>query len=64
MLLADAVKRVVAAGENVAMHALIVDAANDGAKRIYEGFGLAPLADDPMRLFLPLGHAYLRGSKG
>ena len=64
MLLADAVKRVVAAGETVAMHALIVDAANDDAKRFYEGFGFAPLSDEPMRLFLPLGHAALRGSKG
>ena len=64
MLLADAVKRVVSAGETVAMHALIVDAANDDAKRFYERFGFAPLTDDPMRLFLPLGHTALRGSKG
>ena len=62
MLLADAVKRVVAAGETVAMHALIVDAANEDAKRFYENFGFAPLTDDPMRLFLPLGHTALRGS--
>lgn len=34
LLLADAIKRVVAAGETVAMHALIVDAANDDAKRL------------------------------
>ena len=63
MLLADAVKRTVAAGESVAMHALIVDAANDNAKRFYERFGFMPLTDDPMRLFLPLGHAALRGPK-
>ena len=61
MLLADAVKRTLAAGETVAMHALIVDAANDDAKRFYERFGFVPLTDDPMRLFLPLGHAALRG---
>ena len=64
MLLADAVKRVAAAGATVAMHALIVDAANDDAKRFYEGFGFAPLTDDPMRLFLPLGHAALRAPTG
>ena len=64
MLLADAVKRTVAAGETVAMHALIVDAANDDAKRFYERFGFAPLTDDPMRLFLPLGHDALQGPKG
>ena len=63
MLLADAVKRTVAAGETVAMHALIVDAANDDAKRFYERFGFVPLTDIPMRLFLPLGHAALRGPK-
>lgn len=62
MLLADAVKRVVVASETVAMHALIVDAANDDAKRFYEGFGFLPLTDDPMRLFLPLRHAALQGS--
>ena len=42
MLLADAVRRVVAAGETVAMHAMIVDAANDDAKRFHEGFGFMP----------------------
>ena len=63
MLLADAVTRTVAAGETVAMHALIVDATNDDVKRFYEGFGFVPLANDPMRLFLPLGHAALQGPK-
>ena len=69
MLLADAVNRVAAAGETVAMHALVVDAANADAKRFYERFGFAPLADGPMRLFLPLarishqGHG-LRGAVG
>ena len=63
LLLADAVKRTVAAGEAVAIHALIVDAANEDAKRFYERFGFAPLTDDPMRLLLPLGHAALQGSQ-
>lgn len=62
LLLADAVRRVVAAGETVAMHALIVDAANDDAKRFYEGFGFRPFTDNPMRLFLPLGQAVLGNS--
>ncbi len=61
MLLADAVKRTVAAGETVAMHALIVDAANDNAKRFYIKFGFVPLTNNPMRLFLPLGHNTLLG---
>ncbi len=55
MLLADAVKRTVAAGETVAIHALVVDAANEHAKRFYKKFGFAPLTEAPMRLFLPLG---------
>ncbi|MDE0705165.1 MAG: GNAT family N-acetyltransferase [Rhodospirillaceae bacterium] len=61
MLLADAVRRVVAASETVAMHALVVDAANNSARRFYEGFGFAPLRNRQMRLFLPLGHPGLRG---
>ena len=64
MLLADAVKRVAAAGEAVAMHAMVVDAANEDAKRFYEGFGFVPLSDARMRLFLSLGHAALRDPKG
>ena len=43
VLLADAVKRTIAAAETVAMHALIVDVANDDAKRFYERFGFEPL---------------------
>ena len=64
LLLADAVKRVATVGETVVIHALIVDAANDDAKRFYEEFGFSALADDPMRLFLPLGYAALRRSNG
>ena len=63
MLLTDAVKRTVAAGDTVAMHSLIVDAANSDARHFYESFGFVPLTDNPMRLFLPLGHAALRGHK-
>ncbi len=55
LLVADAIKRVSAAAETVAMHAVIVDAANDSAKHFYERFGFAPLTDEPMRLFLSLG---------
>lgn len=62
MLLADAVKRTLAASETVAMHALIVDAANQEAKRFYEKFGFAPLTEAPMRLFLPLRQIALSDS--
>ena len=60
MLLADAVKRTVAAGETVTMHALIVDAVNDDAKRFYERGGFVLLTDDPMHLFLPLSRGVFR----
>ena len=43
MLLSDAVERTVIAGETVAMHALIADAANDNAKRFCERFGFVQL---------------------
>ena len=64
LLLADAVRRVVTASQTVAMYALIVDAANDAAKRFYEGYGFAPLTENPMRLFLPLANAAFQSLKG
>ena len=64
MLFFDAVTRTVAAGETVTMHDLIVDAANDNAKRFYERFGIVPLIGDPLCLFFSLGHAALQDPKG
>ena len=55
MLLADAVKRTVSASEEIAVHALVVDAKDDNARRFYEAFGFRSLRDQPMRQFLPLG---------
>ena len=55
MLLADAIKRILGASDMLAIHAVIVDAKNTTAKQFYERFGFAPLQDNPMRLFLPLG---------
>ena len=55
MLLVDAIKRTMGASDVMAIHAVIVDAKNNAAKQFYEGFGFAPMQDDPMRLFLPLG---------
>ena len=64
LLRADVLRHVAAADQTVAMHALVVDTANDDAKRFNEGFGFSPLTDEPLRLFLPLGHTALRGLKG
>ena len=59
MLLVDAIKRTIAASDIMAIHAVIVDAKNNAAKQFYEGFGFAPMQDNPMRLFLPLGSIHL-----
>ena len=64
MLLADAVKRTVATGESCGHNALIVDAANSDAKRFCERFTYVPLTEDPMRVFVSLGHDSLQGQKG
>lgn len=55
MLLADAIERTIGASATLAIHAMIVDAKDDAAKRFYVDFGFLPLQDNPMRLFLPLG---------
>ena len=52
LLLADAIKRVLAATEAVAAYAIVVDAKDDRGKRFYEDHGFIPLASRPRRLFL------------
>ena len=37
--MADAIKRILSAGDSVAMHAVIVDAKNEAAKAFYERLG-------------------------
>lgn len=59
MLLIDAIKRTIRASDIMAIHAVVVDAKNNAAKQFYEGFGFAPMQDDSMRLFLPLGSVHL-----
>lgn len=54
MLLADALKRTLAAGEHIAIYALIVDAINQQAQQFYESFGFSLLTSEHNRLFLPL----------
>ncbi len=52
LLLADAVKRVLAATESIAAFALVVDAKTEAGKRFYEANGFIPLPSRPRRLFL------------
>jgi GNAT superfamily N-acetyltransferase len=57
LLLADAIRRILTAGRNVAVFAIIVDAIDDVAVRFYERYGFRAFPSRPMRLFLPLSTA-------
>ena len=54
LLLADATQRTLGASEQVAIHALVVEAKNEAARRFYQAYGFLSLPGHPMRLFLPL----------
>ena len=53
-LLIDALTRLYAVSEVMAVHAVIVDAKDDNAAEFYAQYGFAPLADQALRLFLPM----------
>jgi GNAT superfamily N-acetyltransferase len=52
LLVADAVKRVLAAAESVAAYAIVVDAKGERGRRFYESHGFISLPSRPNRLFL------------
>jgi hypothetical protein len=52
LLLADAVKRVLAVTASVAAYAIVVDAKDDYGRQFYEAHGLIPVPSRPHRLFL------------
>lgn len=54
ILLADAIKRTLAAHNEIAIYAMVVDAINSDAKCFYEQYGFIPLSSMTQRLFLPL----------
>lgn len=54
MLLADAVRRTLAASDDIAIYAMVVDAINQQAESFYRYYGFAPLAGSDDWLFLPL----------
>lgn len=54
MLLIDALKRTLAVSDEIAIHAMVVDAIDEGARHFYEAFGFTPLGSESRRLFLPL----------
>ena len=52
LLIADAVKRVLAAAESVAAYAIVVDAKDEHGRRFYDSHGFSSLPSRPDRLFL------------
>jgi len=56
VLLADAVQRVEQASEVLAVYAIVVEALNPSAAKFYQSFGFIPFADQPLKLFLPMGY--------
>ena len=57
LLLADAVRRVLAASRTLAVFAIVVDAKDDRAAAFYAGFGFRRLPLHPHRLFLLVSEA-------
>ncbi|MDP3766801.1 MAG: GNAT family N-acetyltransferase [Dehalococcoidia bacterium] len=54
-LLMDALHRALVASRAVASVAVVVDAKDDNALAFYQRYGFIPFADEPKRLFLPMG---------
>ncbi|EMA4784010.1 GNAT family N-acetyltransferase [Providencia huashanensis] len=54
VVLIDAVKRIIAAAEDMPVPMIIVDAKNTKAKKWYEGYGFKSLPNQPNRLFMPV----------
>lgn len=57
LLLVDAFRRVLRAGNALAIYAVIVDAKDERAQRFYERFGFIPLPKTRRCLFYPLSDA-------
>ena len=53
-LLAEAAKRVLAAGESIGVRGLVVHALNDDAAAFYRGLGFEAAAGQPLTLMVPL----------
>lgn len=54
MLLVHALKRAQDISEHLGVHAVVVDALNDGARAFYLKYGFSALLDDPLHLFLSM----------
>ena len=63
LLLADAVRRTLNAAQDMAVHAIVVEAKNEDAVSFYRSFGFTPFSLHPSRLFLTTAAAAAFGSK-
>ena len=54
VLLLDAIRRVVRAGDTIGVYAVVVDALHDRAGAFHARYGFAPFPSQPLRLYLPL----------
>lgn len=52
LLLADAIRRILGVGQDLAVFAIIVDAKDEAAQAFYESFGFKAFPSRPNRLFL------------
>lgn len=57
LLLTDAIRRIVSAGQSVAVYAIVVDAKDQQAADFYRDYGFVPLPSRPLRLFLLVSSA-------
>ncbi len=53
-LLADAFERCLRLAEEMAIHAIEVDAIDEEAKACYVKYGFVPLLDNPLHLYMPV----------
>ncbi len=54
MLLANVIKRTFTISDDIAIHAMVVNAINEEAESFYKRYGFSHLAHSGSRLFLPL----------
>lgn len=52
LLLADAIRRIIAVGRELAVFAIVVDAKDEAAAAFYQSFGFKPFPLHPERLFM------------
>ncbi|MGQ0685106.1 GNAT family N-acetyltransferase [Bradyrhizobium sp.] len=57
LLLADAVRRILAAASTLAVFAIVVEAKDERAAAFYRDFGFLPFPNRPLRLFMPVADA-------